>query len=367
MLANYKTCLAAVLKYEGGYSNNPADPGGATMKGITQKVYDVWRRKQGLGIQSVRSISQPEVESIYKNNYWDVVRGDDLPSGLDLAVFDYAVNSGPGRAIRQLQKVLGVQQTGVMNAATIAAAKKNPESWAALCNERLAFMKRLDTWPVFGKGWESRVNDVRKKAGSLSSLWPVPEVEPKAEPKPDIDITAAQKRLSFLSYPLGSIDGKIGPLTRSAIRDFQDANGEPVTGNLDKRTFDLLMSDSALKRPVSPEREALTAVDLKNQGSTIVTAADSIKKNITTAGAALAGASGVASQVSDAKDQLQNIQDAISTGHTGLDWAKNNWQMILIVILLVVVLFCIVKCWELATSVENERVRQAKTGENVRY
>ena len=366
MLANYKTCLAAVLKYEGGYSNHPSDPGGATMKGVTQKVYDSWRKKQGQPIQSVRNITQPEVESIYRNNYWDVVRGDDLPSGLDLAVFDYAVNSGPGRAIRQLQKVLGVQQTGVMNAATIAAAKKNPDAWSALCAERLAFMKRLDTWSTFGKGWETRVNDVRKKASSLSSIWPVPETPAKTDPNSDIDIAAAQKRLADLSYPLGSIDGKIGPLTRSAIRDFQDAVGEPVTGNLDKRTYNLLMSDSALQRPVSAEREALTAADLKNQGSKIVSAADSIKKNVTTAGAALAGASGVASQINDAKDQVQSIKDAVETGHTGLDWAKDNWQMILIVVLLAVVLFCIVKCWELAATVENERVRQARTGENAR-
>lgn len=188
----------------------------------------------------------------------------------------------------------------------------------------------------------------------------------KSAPDASIDVAAAQKRLLELSYPVGKIDGDVGPLTRSAVRDFQDANDEPVTGNLDPRTYSLLMSDSALKRPVSADREAMTANDLKAQGSKIITATESLKGNITTAGAALAGASGVASQVNDAASQVQSIKDAVSTGHTGLAWAQENWQMIVIVVLLLIVMFCIVKCWELANTVEKERVRQAQTGENVR-
>jgi putative chitinase len=197
----------------------------------------------------------------------------------------------------------------------------------------------------------------------------VPNTVEVTTPAPNVhavDVQTAQKRLSALSYPLGAVDGKIGPLTRSAVRDFQDAMGEPITGNLDQRTYDLLMSDSALKRPVSAERENLTADDLKRQGSTIVVAADKIKSNITTAGAALAGASGVASQINDVSSQVQTIKDAVNTGHESLGLFAQHWQMIVIVVLLVIVIFCIAKCWEYATTVENERVRQAKTGENVR-
>lgn len=361
MKSNYKTCLATILKYEGGYVNNPRDPGGATMKGITQKVYDTWRKKQVLPTQIVKNISQEDVEAIYKQNYWDVVKGDDLPSGLDLAVFDYAVNSGPGRAIKQLQKILGVPQTGAMNSATVDSSKKNPNAWAALCAERLAFMKRLDTWPTFGKGWEARVNDVRKKAAALVSPWPEPPTN-----QPAIDVIGAQKRLAELNYPLGSADGKIGPLTRSAIRDFQDAMGEPVTGNLDGRTYTLLMSSGALKRPVSFDRQALTKNDLKEAGSTIITAADGIKTNVATATGALAGAAGVAGQVNDISGQIATIKDTVKSGQESVPWLMAHWQVIFILILSVMVAVCIWRIWKLTSVVEDERIRQARSGENVR-
>lgn len=363
MQSNYKTCLATILKYEGGYVNNPRDPGGATNKGVTQKVYDSWRKKQGLSTQPVKNISQSEVESIYKNNYWDVIKGDDLPSGLDLAVFDYAVNSGPGRATKQLQKILGVPQTGVMNAATVDAARKNPNAWAALCAERLAFMKGLDTWSTFGRGWEARVNDVRKKSAALVSPWPAP---PAKKETPAIDIMGAQKRLSELNYPLGSCDGKIGPLTRSAIRDFQDAMGEPVTGELDGRTYTLLMSSDALKRPVSFDRQALTKSDLKDAGSKIIVAADGIKANVATATGALAGAAGVAGQVNDLSGQISNIKDAVKSGQESVPWLMDHWQIFFIIVLSVLVVVCIWRIWKLTSLVEDERVRQARSGENVR-
>lgn len=181
-----------------------------------------------------------------------------------------------------------------------------------------------------------------------------------------INVSAAQKRLALLSYPLGAIDGKIGPLTRSAIRDFQDALGEPVTGELDQNTYDILMSDSALKRPVSHERESLTSDDLKSQGSTIVSAADDLKKAAGTAGTALAAASGVAAQVSDVKDKVMTIKDAVDTGHQSVSLIGQYWQLALIAVLLIVLAYCIYRCWKLASVVENERVRQARSGENVR-
>ena len=197
----------------------------------------------------------------------------------------------------------------------------------------------------------------------------VPNTAPIETPAPRVhavDVQKAQQRLAALSYPLGSADGKIGPLTRSAVRDFQDAMGEPVTGNLDQRTYDLLMSDSALKRPVSAEREALTAADLKQQGSTIVVAADKIKGNVATASAALAGASGIATQITDAKTQVDSISAAVKTGQESMPWLASNWQMIAIGILLIVVAICVYCMWRYADEIEKERVRQAKSGENVR-
>jgi putative chitinase len=183
---------------------------------------------------------------------------------------------------------------------------------------------------------------------------------------PAINVFAAQKKLAALSYPLGSIDGQIGPLTRSAIRDFQDAMGEPVTGQLDQRTYDMLMSDSALKRPVSEDRENLTAKDLKAQGSSIVQATDSIKNTVTVAGSALAGASGVASQINDTAAQVQTITDAAQSGHNFVSIIRDNWQMALTGILLIIVAICIYKCWSYANQVEQLRVDAARKGENVR-
>lgn len=148
-----------MLVWEGGYVNHPKDPGGPTNKGVTQKVYDAYRANTGKPQQSVAKISNAEVEAIYKKQYWDIVRGDDLPIGVDLAVFDYAVNSGAGRATRALQKVLGVQQDGNIGQMTIDAVK-NTDSLACIkgiCDERLAFVKKLHTWSTFGKGWQRRI------------------------------------------------------------------------------------------------------------------------------------------------------------------------------------------------------------------
>lgn len=181
-----------------------------------------------------------------------------------------------------------------------------------------------------------------------------------------IDVPSAQKRLASLSYPVGGIDGDIGPLTRSAIRDFQDASNLPITGQLDQNTYDLLMSSKAQKRPVSTQRETLTAADLKAKGSGIITATESIKGNVTTASAALAGAAGVAGQINDAAGQIDTIKDAVKTGNENLGLLAQNWQLAVIGILLIVVAFCIYKCWKMANTIESERVRQAKTGENVR-
>lgn len=159
MKENYPQALKQVLKYEGGYVNHPKDPGGPTNKGITQAVYDNWRKSQNLSIQSVRAIADSEVAAIYKNLYWDRVSGDLLPSGVDFAVFDFAVNSGVSRAAKMLQSVVGVTQDGVIGPATIQATK----TYVAMTvtNKRLAFMQSLSIWSTFGKGWSARIADVK--------------------------------------------------------------------------------------------------------------------------------------------------------------------------------------------------------------
>lgn len=165
MKENYPQALKQVLKYEGGYVDHPKDPGGPTNKGVTQAVYDNWRESQNLSIQSVRAIADSEVAAIYKNLYWDRISGDLLPSGVDFAVFDFAVNSGVSRAAKTLQSVVGVTQDGVIGPATIQAAKTYVAM--SITNRRLAFMQSLSIWSTFGKGWSARIADVKAQILSL--------------------------------------------------------------------------------------------------------------------------------------------------------------------------------------------------------
>lgn len=166
MRENYAKCLAQVLKYEGGYVDHPQDPGGPTNKGITQAVYDAWRKRNQQPTQSVRYINDTEVGAIYRQEYWDKISGDDLPSGIDFAVFDYAVNSGVSRAAKTLQGVVGVTQDGQIGPQTIQATKTYVAM--AVTNKRLAFMQSLSIWSTFGKGWSARIADVKNQILSLT-------------------------------------------------------------------------------------------------------------------------------------------------------------------------------------------------------
>jgi lysozyme family protein len=158
--------LPVTLVHEGGFSNHPKDPGGATMKGVTQRVYDGYRDGRRQPRQSVRYISNAELVEIYRFNYWNMVRGDELPAGVDLAVFDFGVNSGPGTAIKHLQKVLGIRQDAHPGAVTIAeASRRDPavlvQSYMAA---RRAYLRSLSTFPVFGTGWMRRCDAVERSA-----------------------------------------------------------------------------------------------------------------------------------------------------------------------------------------------------------
>ena len=166
MKSNYAACLSFTLQFEGGYVNHPRDPGGETNKGVTKRVYDAYRAKKGKAPQSVRNISDAELQEIYKRQYWDAVRGDELPAGIDACVFDLAVNSGPGRAVKQLQQALGVKVDGNLGMATIAAAQAMDavKLVNALVNRRNDFLKSLGTFPTFGKGWMRRTAALRKTA-----------------------------------------------------------------------------------------------------------------------------------------------------------------------------------------------------------
>ena len=167
---NFSRSLTRVLVYEGGYSNHPADPGGATMKGVIQRVYDAYRDRKGLQRRSVRQLEESELQEIYKKQYCDAVKGDDLPPGVDLVVFDGAVISGPSQSAKWLQRALGVPADGHIGIVTLQAAKtvQNQDGLVdKICDQRLAFLRSLRTFSTFGKGWTRRVADVR----SVGKAW----------------------------------------------------------------------------------------------------------------------------------------------------------------------------------------------------
>lgn len=178
----FDRALLLVLAHEGGYVDHPSDPGGATNLGITRKTLARWRKVTpwtDLPKSEVKALTKASVAPIYRAFYWDEINGDKLPAGLDYAVFDYAVNSGPGRASMALQRLVGVADDGEIGPITLAAvAKRKPADLInALCDERLAFLRRLSTFPVFGRGWTSRVAGVRKVALEMAA-----EAKPVAQP-----------------------------------------------------------------------------------------------------------------------------------------------------------------------------------------
>jgi lysozyme family protein len=176
-MTEFERALARVLVHEGGYVFDPRDNGGETNNGITKRVYDAYRERTGQPIQSVRDISQAEIAAIYKASYWTLAKCDQLPAGISYVVFDGAVNSGVSQSIKWLQRALGnVAVDGVIGNATIAAVQNygNMDRLVdAICDRRLAFMKALRTWKVFGKGWASRVAAVR----ATGKAWAAGTVE----------------------------------------------------------------------------------------------------------------------------------------------------------------------------------------------
>jgi lysozyme family protein len=166
MMRNFAEALKHTLIEEGGFSDHPADPGGATMKGITLNTYREYKRNTHLTPEDLKAIPQDEVEEIYKKRYWNACQCDVLPAGLDVCVFDTAVNSGPGRAAKFLQECLGVTPDGAIGAGTIAALGKADPKLLVLdyINKRQSYLESLKTFPIFGKGWTARVSRLKDLA-----------------------------------------------------------------------------------------------------------------------------------------------------------------------------------------------------------
>lgn len=208
MKENFQRSVKAVLKYEGGYADNPADPGGATNRGITIATLRAWRGHP-VTKADVKALTEAEAVAIYKARYWDPIRGDQLPAGVDHALFDIAVNSGPGR-VPQFSKLVTADPAA---------------SIRAICGARMAYLRRLSTWRTFGRGWTTRVKRVEKEALSMAGSPLVVTPDPIAERV--TVVKRVQTRLVELGLGLivGRVDGDMGNRTREAVRAFQACRG----------------------------------------------------------------------------------------------------------------------------------------------
>src|SRR5512139_1762658 len=195
--SSYEEALRRLLAHEGGYTNHPADPGGPTNFGIT--IYDYRKYvKPDATAADVRAMPLADAKCIYRAKYWDAQRCDELPAGVDYAVFDYGVNSGIGRAGKVLRGLVALSDktSAITNEVIAAATRCEPRTLIdAICDERLAFLQGLRTWSVFGNGWGRRVREVQSGARAMAAKGKrsQPQAGPAREPTSPVIAAKARK------------------------------------------------------------------------------------------------------------------------------------------------------------------------------
>lgn len=233
------TALALMFGHEGGYVNAKTDSGGPTKYGITHRTLAAHRGVKSVTAEQVKAMTKAEAEAIYRKSYWVQSGGDLLPAGLDYAAFDYGANSGPSRAVKSLQKVVGVPQDGIVGGQTVDAVNRYPGGVPALirayCDERMRFLRSLGGkrgFSVNGRGWTIRVtgkdpkgqwkdqpgvigNALRLAAGAKTVVEPTPVAGGKANPA-DRSVTDIIKQepslLVSLLSGLGALAAGSGPM-----------------------------------------------------------------------------------------------------------------------------------------------------------
>ena len=165
---NLDYCMQMILHHEGGYVDHPDDPGGETNLGVTKAVYEEWG-----GTKDMKDLTVEDVLPIYKANYWDRVKGDDLPSGLDLCVFDFGVNAGTGRAAKYLQGMIDAVQDGAIGPMTLQSLNAFIEEYGLeetieiYQADRQLYYESLSHFETFGRGWTRRVDETTEAAKQM--------------------------------------------------------------------------------------------------------------------------------------------------------------------------------------------------------
>lgn len=229
MQINWLSCYKRTRYHEGGNDDDPHDPGGRTSRGITQREYDAYRKNKGLPQLDVWKAPESDITDIYLNDYWRASRADQLQSGVDLIVFDGAVNSGIAQATKWAQRAVNAQGKklnvdGIIGPQTVAALNEcEPKALIeSMCDQRLAMLRTLSTWPRYRGGWTSRVEDMRKTAlgmvGAMSAPAAVENV-PVAEAAPAPKAPISDKSpVELLKTPegLAGATGVVGSLLTAA-------------------------------------------------------------------------------------------------------------------------------------------------------
>lgn len=200
----FPECQAITAVHEGTWSNHAADPGGATMYGVTQAVYNAWRRQKNMPTQSVRLITKTEVLQIYRTNYWEACGAPTLFPGVDLAVYDAAVNSGVSRAKKWLAASAGSNDHSV-------TVKK-------ICRTRLSFMQSLAIWKTFGRGWGRRVADIEVK-GVAMALKAMGQSTEQVKAAAKAESAAATKTVATAKKAEAAATGSAGASTALSVSE----------------------------------------------------------------------------------------------------------------------------------------------------
>lgn len=168
MKHNFETALEMVLEYEGGYVNHPKDPGGETNLGVTKRTWAKWLGRD-INEGEMKELTPEDVADLYKKEYWDRLKCDNLPTGLDFFCFDWGVNSGTGRSAKALQRIISVAQDGAIGPKTLRALEDHnaKEVVDLMHSRRQEFYENLTTFETFGKGWTRRNKKALKQSIKL--------------------------------------------------------------------------------------------------------------------------------------------------------------------------------------------------------